>query len=74
VGPTQFHNFLNYKNRFKLAKSERLPCLAPKIPNFCMRLVRNIMHNISDCSDFKFQIETKLKILEHIPYLNFDEF
>jgi hypothetical protein len=61
VGPTRFHIFPNYPNWLKFTKSKRLPYLATKNPNFCMGLVWNILNNILNCVNFKFQTKTKLK-------------
>jgi hypothetical protein len=55
----------------QIVKSKRLPYLAPKIPNFCMRIDLSIVNNFRNCVDLKFQTETKLNILEQIQYLNF---
>jgi hypothetical protein len=52
-------------------KSKRMPCFAPKIPNFCMTLYSNILNIFINNDDFKLQTEIKLKILEQIQYLNF---
>jgi hypothetical protein len=42
-------NWLNFKN------SKWVPYLAPKIPNFCMQLIWDIVSNFLNCANIQFQ-------------------
>jgi hypothetical protein len=48
-------NHLNFKNL------KWVPYIAPKFPNFCMRLTWDIINNFLNCSDIQFQTQIGLK-------------
>jgi hypothetical protein len=47
-----------------------MPYIARKILRFCMMLDGNVLNNFHNCSDFRFQTDLMLNILEQIEYLN----
>jgi hypothetical protein len=47
-----------------------MPSSDPKIPKFCMRLDWSVLHNFTNCANFKFPTEIMLKFMEKIQYLN----
>jgi hypothetical protein len=58
--------FQIFQNQFNFVNSKYIPCIALKIPKFCMMLDWKIMHNFLNSYDLKFPREIKLKILEQI--------
>jgi hypothetical protein len=68
--PHMVSHFSKLSELAETYKVEKAAYLGPKIPNFCIRLVWNILNKFINCADFKFHTETELKILEQIQYLS----